>query len=233
MKNKSKHLSCIALIDNSLDKNESVVHILEKTNFFEVFLSCSSFRELLIKDSVGKFDVVIVETSSPDTFDFSNLQAISDTSRIIITAKSGEFAVLAYDYGIRDFLLIPYDSSRLIRAIGRVINNKVEEYPPVSPIKIKSGKSIIYMHCEEILYVEGFGNYIKIFTLNHMYLTLEKISSFAERINCNEIFRCHKSYLINKQHITSVMEETIIIAGKFEIPIGQTYKKVIGLNYHV
>ncbi len=99
---------------------------------------------------------------------------------------------------------------------------------PVNPIvEIKSDKRFYKVNANEILYLEGLGNYItyhlknekKIISYTSLKKALEKLPSSFKRI--------HKSYVVNSENLISYNQESIEIKqGKF-LPIGNSYKDVI------
>ena len=93
-------------------------------------------------------------------------------------------------------------TERFLKAIGKVkqpfINApKIQEPKPTlssTSIFVKSDKKIIKVKLDDILYVEAYGNYIKIHT-NNVILVPETLSHFLEKLP-NQFIRIHKSFSI-------------------------------------
>ena len=77
---------------------------------------------------------------------------------------------------------------------------------------------------EEVLFVESLADYVKIHLEGaQLVITKEKISSLQERLP-DQFIRIHRSFLVNKQAITSFSKEEVII-GELPLKISRTYKK--------
>lgn len=79
---------------------------------------------------------------------------------------------------------------------------------------IKAERRTHIVNTEDVLFIEGLGNYIKIFLSNGRELTTYmSIKSILEQLPSNFI-RCHKSYVINTNHIHSFNNENIQIRSQ-------------------
>jgi DNA-binding LytR/AlgR family response regulator len=80
---------------------------------------------------------------------------------------------------------------------------------------------------EDIIYIEGLKDYVKIYTENDSkpILSLMSLKSLEEELPPDRFMRVHRSFIIHKKKITSVNKNRISI-GKKQIPIGETYRKL-------
>nr|WP_305067221.1 LytTR family DNA-binding domain-containing protein [Mangrovivirga halotolerans] len=96
---------------------------------------------------------------------------------------------------------------------------------------IKSDKKYHQITVDDILYIEAYGNYVKIHLEDELIISHEKISHYEAELAPFEFIRVHKSYLIAVPKIDRIEGNQIII-GDIKIPVGQTYKnsinKIIG-----
>lgn len=90
-------------------------------------------------------------------------------------------------------------------------------------ITVKSERKNVPLKVEDILYVESLNNYVKIHTDSQVVITKEKISSLQERLE-NQFLRIHRSYLVNRSHISSFNKESLSINDQ-SLPISRSYKK--------
>ena len=75
----------------------------------------------------------------------------------------------------------------------------------------------------DLLYVQALGDYVKIYTNLDYYVVHQTLKETVEKLN-NILYRNHRSYAVNFYNIDIVNKHDIII-GKYEIPIGEDYKK--------
>lgn len=78
----------------------------------------------------------------------------------------------------------------------------------------------------DINYIQADGDYCKIFTnikMYHVHMTLLYIEN---KLSIELFYRCHRSYLVNIDKITSIEQETIYIDNtNINIPIAESSKK--------
>ena len=83
----------------------------------------------------------------------------------------------------------------------------------------------------EILYIEGLNDYIKIVTSNKPIITKHLLASLEEMLPSNAFVRIHKSFIVAINKIESFNADSVDIA-RTEIPIGRSYKlnvsKILG-----
>ncbi|MEQ9301784.1 MAG: LytTR family DNA-binding domain-containing protein [Cyclobacteriaceae bacterium] len=96
-----------------------------------------------------------------------------------------------------------------------------------SLIEIKSEKRFYRIDPEDIVFIEGLGNYVtyhlvsgqKIIRYSSMKEALSELSSIFTRI--------HKSFIINKKHIKSYNQENVEMPAEKFLPIGNSYKEAL------
>jgi DNA-binding LytR/AlgR family response regulator len=113
--------------------------------------------------------------------------------------------------------------------------NKVVEQFPVSKqdatsaeeesysIFIKEDQITYQLKTATILYIEAYGNYLKVHTPDKTYVTRETMHEMQNLLPEKEFVRVHKSYIVSLAHIESIMGNRISIKGE-EIPVGEMYK---------
>ena len=79
------------------------------------------------------------------------------------------------------------------------------------------------VHYEDILFVEAYGNYCKVYLTTEMIVSHEKISAFEDLLPADGFLRVHKSFIIATNKIKLIEGNRITIADH-KIPVGQTYK---------
>jgi len=75
----------------------------------------------------------------------------------------------------------------------------------------------------EIVFVEGCRNYIKIVTENKVYLLLIAMKRMEQLLPAFLFKRIHKSYIVSLDKITEFDTDCVYLKDK-ELPIGQLYK---------
>jgi DNA-binding LytR/AlgR family response regulator len=97
-------------------------------------------------------------------------------------------------------------------------------------IFIKDGTTNYKVNFDELLYVQAYGNFAKVFTTKQTIVASITMKHLEEELPESSFTRVHKSYIINIQKVSKIEGNTVFI-GKIEIPVGAVYK--MGLDKKV
>lgn len=100
--------------------------------------------------------------------------------------------------------------------------SSVEDLEGSLELKVNGAK--VSLPLGEILFVESFGNYVKIITASKTYLTQLTTKTIEGLLPELHFIRIHKSYIVNKHMITQVEHDAVAI-NSILLPIGKTYKQ--------
>lgn len=181
-----------------------------------------------------KTDLIFLDINMPKITGFEWLKTLSNPPMIIVTTAHEEFALEGYELNILDYLLKPFSFQRFLKAINKI--NDLGNIPittvdkttssPKSTFFLKGDKKHHQIHINDILYIEAFGNYSKVYLMNEMILSHEKISNLETLLSEDHFLRVHKSFIVAIDKIKYIQGNTIGI-HTFKIPIGQTYKNKV------
>ncbi|MGF1925963.1 MAG: LytR/AlgR family response regulator transcription factor, partial [Bacteroidia bacterium] len=157
--------------------------------------------------------------------------------KIIVTTAYKEFALEGYELNISDYLLKPFSFERFIKAINKTIDtaqsNKststfdiIETEQTTVSFFLKGDKKLHQIHFEDLLFIEAFGHFTKVYLKNEMIISPQKISDFEKLLPMFDFIRIHKSFIVSKNKIKYIEGNRVLI-GSHKIPIGQTYKENI------
>lgn len=91
------------------------------------------------------------------------------------------------------------------------------------PVFVKEGNKIIRLKKEEILYLEGYGDYVKIHRTNGKTLLSQvSLKKFEESLTDGNFCRVHRSYIVALSQINYIERKRIKI-GNDLIPISESY----------
>ena len=92
-----------------------------------------------------------------------------------------------------------------------------------SYINLKVDKSVRKIKINDIVFVESLRNYCRIKLIDSEITVLKTLTSVQELLPESKFVRIHRSFLINKDNITSVSPSKIEI-NNMTIPVGRKYK---------
>lgn len=167
-----------------------------------------------------KPNVVFLDVEMPGMSGVECARAIEDMdpSIIIIFATAHEnyrgdaFEVYAFDY-----LMKPFKVERVIQTLERardrlMLRGMRPLEPPVSRPRVADGRlmlrhrdGVTFLDLKDILLVQREDRATVLYTLNDgRYVTSDSLSEMEERLYSDAFFRCHKSYIINLNHIRDI-----------------------------
>lgn len=133
-----------------------------------------------------------------------------------------------------DYLLKPIKLERFIKAVNKVVETfEPVKNPELEAIKeieqalfIKEDQVSYQVAFNDILYVEAYGNYLKIHTNKKVYVTRDTMHDMVNKLPEKQFLRVHKSFIISLIKIDSISGNRIFI-NDTEIPIGEMYKMLL------
>jgi two-component system, LytTR family, response regulator LytT len=90
---------------------------------------------------------------------------------------------------------------------------------------IKSDYKIKRINFNELIYIEGLKDYVKIYTKNDTkpILTINSLKTLESKLPETMFMRVHRSFIVNLNCISTI-ERSRIVFGKVYIPISDQYK---------
>ena len=139
--------------------------------------------------------------------------------KIVISSKFDHFAYDALKYGAIDYILTPWSKESLTSAkeryykttLHRTLNYRLEHkkegesYSTRQHLVVNNSDSKDIISLNQIIYLESFGNYVKIYLLNSKIKLVHNTLHYYEKVlPKNQFFRVHKSFVVNLNCIDSV-----------------------------
>lgn len=107
--------------------------------------------------------------------------------------------------------------------VHQVLNKEQTE----RPIFVREGSKIIRLRRDEILFLEGYGDYVKIHRITGKpLLTQVSLKRFEECLDESRFCRVHRSYIISISHINYIERKRIRI-GEELLPISDSYFPIL------
>jgi DNA-binding LytR/AlgR family response regulator len=235
MNNKTR---CLIIDDEPLALKLIKSH-LSKLPSFEVAGECRNALQAIEFLKKEKIDLMFLDINMPEITGIEFLKTIPDPPYVIITTAFREYAIEGYDLDIVDFLLKPISFERFLKAVNRFISRtkpaRNGNGTPSAPnnekkyIHIQDGKTVVKLVLSDILYLEGYGEYVKVITQNKNHLVRNSLTEFENKLSESNFLRIHKSYIVNVQKISGFTTLHVILKST-QLPIGRIYRdKVMGI----
>ncbi|MDP3275921.1 MAG: response regulator [Deltaproteobacteria bacterium] len=139
---------------------------------------------------------------------------------VIFTTAHDRYALDAFDAGAIDYLLKPFDQSRLLKAVSRAeargmgeragellapLIAKVREARPLSdrlPVTV-SGR-VLLVPVQDISHCTVEHELVVVYTRTQSYTTDYTLASLESRLDASRFFRAHRALLVNLDHVGAI-----------------------------
>lgn len=206
---------------------ENLPYLKKKGNCFNAFEAMQFLNENVV-------DLLFLDINMPKLSGFEFLKTLSNAPKIIVTTAYKEYALEGYELNVSDYLLKPFSFERFIKAVNKVTDfpDNKKQMPSSSSIESEANAASFFLsrdkkhhqiHFEDLLFIEAYGHYSKVYLKNEMILVHQKISDFEEQLPKGDFIRTHKSFIVSRSKIKHIEGNRVVIE-QHTIPIGQTYK---------
>lgn len=227
-------IKCV-LIDDEPLAIKVLLNYFQNFPEFEIIGTFNNSIEALDFLNNNTVDSLFLDINMPLMSGFELIQLYKNKSntKIIITTAFREFAAESYDLDVLDYLVKPIPLPRFIKCISKItaefqnrMISKQENHRVEPHIFIKVDKKMVKINIDEILFIEGMKEYIKVVTPEKTYITHKALSSLTEELPEERFIRIHKSFTIALDKVKTIEGNRIQITS-YTLPIGRNYSKEV------
>jgi DNA-binding LytR/AlgR family response regulator len=225
------------IIDDEPLAHEVIEEYCGKLPHLKLLKNCYDAVEAMQFLNEHTIDFMFLDINMPELNGLDFLRTLTNPPKIIVTTAYKEFAVEGFELNVTDYLLKPFSFDRLMKAINKVITTNSSSKNEVIQVDeekqkffVKGDKKHYYIDARDILFIEAYGNYTKLFLKTEMIISNEKISYYENFLKSKNFIRTHKSFIIALDKIRLIEGNKIQIENH-SIPIGLTYKSTISKLY--
>ena len=178
-------------------------------------------------------DLIFVDIQMPDLSGIEFTRLMEKGPKVIFTTAFEKYALEGYKLDIVDYLLKPFSYEEFLVAVQKA--QKLIRLEQKAPARVdvnneflflKSDYKIKRINFNDILYIEGLKDYVKVFTQNSIkpVLSLTSLKLLESKLPENKFMRVHRSFIVNLDRIDTI-ERSRIVFGKEYIPVSDQYKE--------
>ncbi|MBK1898008.1 LytR/AlgR family response regulator transcription factor [Chryseobacterium paridis] len=180
----------------------------------------------------NRVDLVILDINMPGINGVELLQKLPYKPLCIFMTLETQHAVKAFELDVVHYLVKPVDFETFKKAINKAkdflqFKNSSELAEKEDFIMFKSNYIMNKVFLKDIMWIQGFGEYIILVTPLKKYMILDRMSNFEEKFKDFGFIRVHKSYIVLTSHIDSYDVKNVHLKGGDKIPLGRTYKTIL------
>ena len=207
---------------------------VQKTSFLRLTGKYSNALSAMRHIGENKVDLLFLDIQMPEVNGMDFARTISQRTRIIFTTAFSEYALEGYKVSAIDYLLKPFSFDEFLTAARKALDwfEMIEAKPKGEKTEenvgffVRSEYKLVHILYDDVLYIEGLKDYVKIYTEHDPkpILSLMSLKQLEEELPADRFMRVHRSYIIHKKKIVSINKNRIVI-GKKQIPVGETYRQ--------
>lgn len=210
------------IIDDEPVARDIIRQFVEDTPFLELSSEASSAVEAMDLLRQTTVDLLFLDINMPGLSGIQFLKSISQPPKVILTTAYSEYALESYELDVVDYLLKPIRFERFLKAVNKVRDSG--SLPENNNLTFKSDGKLIRLPVNELQYVEGMGDYIRLHTKDQRYTVYDTMKSMSFQLEGQGFIRIHKSFLISLSNVQYVEGNRVTVGG-VELPIGKAYKQ--------
>ena len=226
-----------AIVDDEPLAVELLASYVKKIPFLELCGKYNNATDALHGIGEDPVDLLFLDIQMPELNGLEMSKMISEDTRVVFTTAFDQYAVDGFRANALDYLLKPISYADFMEACNKALqwfqlvqqSEQLAASPQVdgepTSIFVKSEYKLLQIQLDDIRYIEGLKDYVKIYTeqSQHPILSLMNMKSIEQMLPTSRFIRVHRSFIVQKSKIREI-ERNRIVFGDVYIPIGDSYK---------
>ena len=225
-------LNCIIIDDEPLAA-DLLVSYAKKTLFLNLIGVFNSAVEGVKAIRENRVDLIFLDIQMPELSGLEFAKILPKETKIIFTTAFSQYAIDGYKANAIDYLMKPISYDDFLDASNRALDwfqttHQAENASTDRFIFVKSEYKLVKIMFDDILYIEGVKDYVKIYLNNDHkpIMTLMNMKKIEESLPKPEFMRIHRSYIVHMKKIDGIDRFRVVI-GDAVLPISDSYKTIL------
>ena len=223
-----------AIIDDEPLAAELLASYAQKTTFLELVGTYNSAIEAMKVIRTTPVDLLFLDIQMPELSGLEFATILSPKTMIVFTTAFDRYAVESYKVNAIDYLLKPIAYDAFLHSANKALQ-MLETRSTQKSVKseerffyVKSEYKLIRILIDDILYIEGLKDYVKIRLAapQKSVNCLMNMKALEDYLPKQDFMRVHRSYIVNLKRVEAIDRLRVVIGDTF-IPISDTYKDAV------
>ena len=221
-------INCLLIDDEPLALQLLEDHV-RKTPFLKLAGKFEEPLQALPLLESQEIDLLFLDIKMPDITGIDFFRSLTHKPQVIFTTAYSEFAIEGFELKAMDYLLKPISFDKFITAC-----NRVKEYTDLKNSKNRKSRDYFFINVahklhkifyDDILYLEGFKDYTKIYLsgMTSPLLILHNLKYFEDLFEETEFVRIHRSYIVSIRKVNTASRKSVTIANE-SLPVSDNYR---------
>ena len=226
----------VLIVDDEEPARDLLVNYTGKIDSLEVVGVVNNALDAKKIIHENQIDILLTDIQMDDLTGIDLLKTLKEPPITIFTTAYSEYALEGYNLDVIDYLVKPISFQRFCKSIDKAI--ELIQFSNVSPQNtgdesknkmsdyffVKTNRKIVKLNYQDILFVESYGEYVKIYTKNDLLLALQTTSFMEKTLPSNDFIRIHRSHIVNITQIKEIVGNEIFI-DQYRLTISKRMKE--------
>ncbi len=220
-----------AIIDDEPLAAELLASYAKKTTFLELVGTYNNAIDAMRVIRTTPVDLLFLDIQMPELSGLEFATILSPKTMIVFTTAFDRYAVESYKVNAVDYLLKPISYESFLHAANKALqlaetqNKQTRTKQGDRFFYVKSEYKLIRIMMDDILYIEGLKDYVKIrlSSTQKSVSCLMNMKTLEDYLPHPEFLRVHRSYIVNMKKVEAI-DHLRIVFGDTLIPISDSYK---------
>ena len=225
-------LTC-AIIDDEPLAAELLESYAKKTPELHLVGVYGSAVEAMKELRNNPVDLLFLDIQMPELSGMEFAGILPKKTKVIFTTAFDRYAIDGYKVNAVDYLLKPISYDSFVLSVNRVLERcrDVDRQDVMSAdgfVYVKSEYKLVKINFDDILYIEGVKDYIKIYFRDRRkpvmsLMNMKKLEDYLPKL---QFMRVHRSFIVNMS-VADMIDRGRIVAGDTFIPVSESYKEQV------
>lgn len=144
------------------------------------------------------------------------LRRSGSNAAIVFTTVTDDFLAQSYEVWAVHYLVKPLAAETVDESVGRALVVLQGEAPTLEVLVSRHNE---YIPHSDIYYIEGSNRQCAIHTRTGTYTPYASVKELMDKLNDSRFIHCHRSYIVNLEHVLGIQQERVAVRGDVMIPI--------------
>jgi two-component system LytT family response regulator len=199
----------------------------------QVVGECGCVAEAVDALRANQLDLVLLDVQLPDGtgFDVVREIGVQQMPAVVFVTAYDKYAIQAFEVNAVDYLLKPFDESRLRESIERArerlsrpsalirqLEGLIEAHETqwLQRLVVRNGERFDFVPVDSIDWIESANNYTFLHCHSAAHLFTANLTTLEHRLDPGKFLRVHRCHMVN---ITRVVAVHAIAGGVFELEL--------------
>ena len=224
-------LNCVNIDDEPLAL-EMMSDYVQKTPFLTLTGAYNSAVQAIKTIRENPVDLLFLDIQMPELSGLEFAKVLPKRTKVVFTTAFPQYAVEGYEVEAFAYILKPISYEAFLKVAKRAYDwfsqsEKAKNYANDRFIFVKSDYKLVRIDLDDILFIEGLKDYVRIYTENgDKIMSLMNMKTLEDFLPKPEFLRSHRSYIVHMNKV-KCLDRFRMNIGENYIPVSESYKDVI------